>query len=173
MIVFGAIFVHTLTAFITDIRTRRIPNSWNLIVGVCGVGYHVAVGGWNGFGFALTGVIVLLIITSLLYAIRAIGGGDVKWFASLGAWSGWSFSLSTFIYTFLLAGVFAVLLFLLKGQVLKRIRGFLEWAVFVFVHRKINLSVLKGKQMTEMPLMVAALPAVVIVMWQRMGGWTV
>lgn len=171
--VIGAVIVHTLIAFITDIRTRRIPNLWNFAVCMCGFIYHFAIAGWRGLGFSLTGALVLFVLTGLLYAIRAIGGGDVKWFAALGAWSGWAFSLSAFLYTMFLAGLLALLLFMIQGRLFKLLRSYLQRVVVIIAHRKLDFSLSTHKPMSEIPLMIAGLPAVMLAMHQGLEGWWV
>ena len=75
-------------ACVTDIQSRRIPN-W-LTFGAAGaaVVFHTITRGGGGFVFATTGWFVGALIMFLPFALRGLGGGDVKLLAALGAWLG-------------------------------------------------------------------------------------
>ena len=75
-------------ACVTDIHNRRIPN-W-LTFGAAGVAvvFHTATRGGGGFVFATTGWFLGALIMFLPFALRGLGGGDVKLLAALGAWLG-------------------------------------------------------------------------------------
>src|ERR1017187_945375 len=81
-----ALLVVLLAAAVFDVRYRRIPN-W-LTVG--GVVLALAMNAVRapplaGVGFALAGLGVAFGIYLLLYALRAMGAGDVKLMAAVGA----------------------------------------------------------------------------------------
>jgi prepilin peptidase CpaA len=68
-------------AAMSDIRTRRIPN---VVVGpllVAGIGVGGALGGPNGVASSFAAAAVGLAIWLPLYLLRAMGAGDVKFFA--------------------------------------------------------------------------------------------
>jgi len=94
-----------ITAGVTDWRHRRIPN-WLTMAGLAA-------------GFLLHGVDVLaplqgaglaLAIHLPLFALRALGGGDVKLMAALGAIAGWRAWLTIFVFSAVLGGVWALAL---------------------------------------------------------------
>jgi prepilin peptidase CpaA len=77
------------TAAWLDLTTHRIPN-WLSVTGLAAaltlrapLGLESLVQGLEGFGLALT-------LSLVLYALRAIGGGDVKLLAAVGAFLGFS-----------------------------------------------------------------------------------
>jgi prepilin peptidase CpaA len=74
-------------AAVIDCRQRRIPNwlTFGLLLG--GLGRALAFGG-GGFGHAVLGMLAGAAIPLVLYAISALGGGDVKLMAAIGAWVG-------------------------------------------------------------------------------------
>ncbi len=71
-----------------DIRSRRIPNWITLVLMISGLlqnGFSqgsISLGqSWGGLGLGFT-------LTFILFALGAMGGGDVKLFAGIGAWVG-------------------------------------------------------------------------------------
>ena len=170
-VVFAAVFTHTAVAFFTDIRTRTIPNKWNMSILLCGIGFHLIAGAWNGLFYALAGTAAMLALTSLLYGIGAIGGGDVKWFAALGAWTGWSFSMLTLTYTLVIAGGIALLIFIYQRSIFAILQrwGLTIWHSLV-LRSSTPLLEAARKPMKEIPLMLAALPAVLAVIWFKGVG---
>ena len=86
-----------LAACVTDVRTRRIPNTLVLmVVGAAFVRAIVATASGSApvAGFAATptsaalGALCGLALWLPLYAVRAFGAGDVKLFAAAAAWIG-------------------------------------------------------------------------------------
>ncbi len=105
-------------AGIYDLRYRRIPN-WLTVSGVVlGVGMNTFLYEMPGLKFSLWGFGVALAVYLPLYAIRAMGAGDVKLMAAVGALVGgpWNW-LAVFAITAILGGVVAVLLVATKGRV--------------------------------------------------------
>ena len=95
-------------AAVWDVRTRRIPN--RLVLGVGLAGLIV-----SAFGLAapdlwhsIAGSAVGLGIWFPLFAIGALGAGDVKLFAAAAAWLGPERTLAAALYAALLGGVLAV-----------------------------------------------------------------
>ena len=110
-----------LCAAIYDVRYRRIPN-WLTVAGVL-VGLAL-----NGFldrgrpGMFLSSLLGLAIAVGLyfvLYALRAMGAGDVKLMAAVGAVVGWPNWFGIFIVTAILGGIMALILVVARGRVKK------------------------------------------------------
>src|SRR5690242_11677682 len=79
-----------LGAAIYDVRYRRIPN-WLTVMGVA-VGLLLnsfLYPGWPGLRLGLLGLAVAFGVYFVLYALRAMGAGDVKLMAAIGAMVGW------------------------------------------------------------------------------------
>jgi prepilin peptidase CpaA len=168
---FIGIAVHTLYSFYTDIRTRRIPNVWNLCIALAGILFHLVSGGLNGLLFALAGLGLLLIVSLVLQLCGAIGGGDVKWFAALGAWAGISFSMQTFICTMLIAGAIGAGVFLYQGVLFQQIRQWLHAITCALLMKDAaHVRVSRQRAIQEIPLMIAVVPAITVVYWTTLGG---
>ena len=71
-----------------DLRDRRIPN-WLTGTGVLvGLGSNYYQSGWPGLRNGLLGLSAAFALYALLFALRAMGGGDVKLMAAVGAFTG-------------------------------------------------------------------------------------
>ena len=117
-------------AFVSDVRTMRIPNRLNIAALAAGLLYHAAAGIWTGWMDAETGsgpwVAALRTAGRGLldacagagagfalmlppYRLGAVGGGDVKLFAALGSWIGAKETLDCVVYSILAAGAYGLM----------------------------------------------------------------
>src|SRR5439155_15034799 len=73
-------------AALEDLRSRRIPNwlTFSLVLG--GIGQSVAFGAICSPGASLLGFVVGFALPFVLFALGALGGGDVRLLAGVGAW---------------------------------------------------------------------------------------
>ena len=103
-----------LAAFL-DLRSRRIPN-WLTGAGVvAGLGVSAFFSGWVGLQNGLLGMLLALVVYGFLFALRAMGGGDVKLMAAVGAFTGPQPWLYIFAITSVVGGVFAVITLVTRG----------------------------------------------------------
>lgn len=109
-----------LGAAVYDIRYRRIPN-WLTMIGVLvGLGLNTFLyQGWPGLRIALMGLAIGFGVYFVLYALRAMGAGDVKLMAAIGAMVGWEDWFGIFVITAIIGGAAALVLVLFRGR-LKR-----------------------------------------------------
>lgn len=112
-----------IIAAVYDIRYRRIPN-WLTGSGVL-VGLVLnsflqtpapAILSFGGFWFALKGLLLAFGVYFFLYALRAMGAGDVKLMAAVGAMVGWQDWFGIFILSALIGGLAALVLSLAKRR---------------------------------------------------------
>jgi prepilin peptidase CpaA len=100
-----------------DIPYRRIPN-WITAAGVLvGLASNAFLYGWAGVQTSLAGLAVGFGAYFILYAMRAIGAGDVKLMAAIGAMVGWQDWVGIFIATAILGGFASVALMAKRGRV--------------------------------------------------------
>jgi prepilin peptidase CpaA len=71
-----------------DLRTRRIPNRLTLAGFATGLVLALVAGGWGGLGNALLGSVAGFAVFFFLYALGAMGAGDVKLMAAAGTFLG-------------------------------------------------------------------------------------
>jgi len=109
-----------LGAAVYDVRYRRIPN-W---LSLSGVLFGLALNtflyqGWPGLRLSLMGLGMGFGVYFLLYALRAMGAGDVKLMAAVGALVGWRDWFGTFLVTAIIGGAMALILVAARGRVKK------------------------------------------------------
>src|SRR6185503_1087189 len=75
-------------ACFTDVRSRRIPNALTFGAAAAAVVFHTLAPQGTGLVSALAGWFVGALIMFVPFALRGLGGGDVKLIAALGAWVG-------------------------------------------------------------------------------------
>lgn len=71
-----------------DLRERRIPNSLNAAGAVLGLVLHTQASGLPGLWFSVRGLLLALCVYFVLFALRAMGAGDVKLQAAVGSMTG-------------------------------------------------------------------------------------
>jgi prepilin peptidase CpaA len=113
-------------AAVYDVRYRRIPN-WLTLGGVlAGMLLNAFLfhgpGGWfgvQGLVSSVMGLIVAFGIYVFLYALHAMGAGDVKLMGAVGAIVGWVNWFWIFLATAILGGIAGAILVVLRGRVRK------------------------------------------------------
>jgi prepilin peptidase CpaA len=116
-------------AAVYDVRYRRIPN-WLTVGGLLlGLilnsflyqGISLSPYGFSGLFFALKGFGLGFGVYVVLYAVRAMGAGDVKLMAAIGAIVGWENWFGIFIVTAMIGGVVSLILVILRGRLQKTV----------------------------------------------------
>ena len=108
-----------LAAAVYDVRYRRIPN-WLTVAGVLA---GLALNGFLDqnrpglFVSSMLGLAIAFVVYFVLYALRAMGAGDVKLMAAVGAVVGWPNWFGIFIVTAIIGGIMALILVVARGRV--------------------------------------------------------
>jgi prepilin peptidase CpaA len=115
-----AALVVTAAAF--DIRYRKIPN-WLALAGfLAGVSLSYSFLNTDGLKQSFLGASLAFAVYFPLFALRAMGAGDLKLMLAVAAFTGPSNWIGLFLITAMLGGVIAVVLLLYRGQ-LRRTLG--------------------------------------------------
>jgi prepilin peptidase CpaA len=100
--------VLVLAATVTDLRSRRIPNSLVLPFLIVGILSAVMAHGWSGLGQSVMGVLLAVAALGVFCVLGGMGMGDLKLCAAVGAWIGPSQLLTALVMTTLIGGVMAL-----------------------------------------------------------------
>jgi prepilin peptidase CpaA len=112
-----------IAAAASDLRTRRIPN-WLCAAGIlCGFACQIALFQWSGARDAALGAGLALLIYVPLFALHAVGGGDVKLMAAVGSIAGPKSWIAIFLITAIAGGAVALVLVALKGRTRRTARN--------------------------------------------------
>jgi prepilin peptidase CpaA len=107
-----------------DLLLRRIPN-WltgtGILLGLTTNTWLHPI--WTGLQFSLAGLSLALVVYMALYALRAMGAGDVKLMAAVGSLAGWENWVAIFLITALIGGVCALILVALRGRIGKTLQN--------------------------------------------------
>jgi prepilin peptidase CpaA len=96
-------------ACVSDVRARRIPNATVLALATAGVAFSLLTAGVaRGSVASVSGLLTGLALWFPLFALGAMGAGDVKLFAASAAWLGPERALMGSLYAALAGGVLAV-----------------------------------------------------------------
>lgn len=101
-----------LVAAFTDIRSRHIANSLNAAIALGAPFYWWSIGLplWPGVAIQLGMALATLAVLAVLFALRAMGGGDVKLLAALALWIAPKDFLSLLLIMALVGGVLTIVL---------------------------------------------------------------
>jgi prepilin peptidase CpaA len=141
-----------VTAAVTDVRDRRIPNWLTYPMVLCGLGVHAAFDGWKGLLLSLAGGLFFGGMFLLFYIVRSMGAGDVKLAAALGCVVGLSASLQILLSTALAGGILALIFVTVSGRLMITLKN--TFGVFGFharhglqSHPEVNLDNPKAVRM--------------------------
>ena len=104
------LFALLIVASVSDCRTYRIPNWLTMTGAAIGIIYNSVAPLMlhNSFLWALSGLALGFLITLPLYALRAMGAGDVKLIAMVGAFLGAPDIFYAVLCTLIVGGVAAL-----------------------------------------------------------------
>jgi prepilin peptidase CpaA len=113
-----------LTACVTDVRSRRIPNVLTFGAAAAALLFHAVAPAGQGFSSAVAGWFVGAAMMIVPFALGGLGAGDVKLLAALGAWLGPESAVWLFVYAAIAGAVLSFVVAVCHGylkQALKNI----------------------------------------------------
>ena len=99
-----------------DWTTRRIPNALTFGAAAAGLAFAAATGGLEALGWSAAGFGVGIALFLPLFALRAMGGGDVKLLGAFGAWLGPALVCWVAVYGAIAGGIVALPLIVWRGR---------------------------------------------------------
>jgi len=110
-----ALAVLVVAAAVYDLRFRRIPN-WLVVTGICaGFALNGFFGGIAGLAHAGLGFRLAIVVYLPMFALRVLGGGDVKLMAAVGSMAGAANWFIVFLIAAIAGGFLALGLLLVRG----------------------------------------------------------
>ncbi len=145
-----------------DGKELRVPNWLTFPMVLTGLIYGTCVGGWQGLGAALLGMVVGLITMLPIYAVGGMGAGDVKLMAGLGAWLGWNVAFNAFIWTVFTGAIMALIMVAYSGEWQKHFGQFLIiWNEWTTIRDPKKLSEIAAERKPRMYLLPYGIPMTV------------
>lgn len=105
----------SLAAAVSDLRTRRIPNALAVALFFCGFVVN-AFAGWHALAADLAITLAVLFLGSIAFALKLIGGGDVKLLAAAAGTLAYPAGPHFILYTLLCGGAVAVVYSAMRGR---------------------------------------------------------
>lgn len=116
------VLVAAAIAAVTDLRTRRVPNALVVCLLVAGFVVSAAAGWWAIAGDAIVTCVAVL-AGSVLFSLRLLGGGDVKFFAAAAGVLGYPDVAAFLLYTTVAGGVLALAYAGARGRMTESLAG--------------------------------------------------
>jgi prepilin peptidase CpaA len=164
-----AAFVVVVLGCITDLRSRIIPNVLTFGAAAGAFGYFLAGQGGAGLAWSVAGWLAGGLLFLPLFALRGLGGGDVKLLAAVGAWVGPAVVVWVALCGAVAGGVMALAVSLSRGytrQAFMNVWGLLTyWRVAgMRVHPTLNVD---SAGTVRLPYAVPIAAGLVVALWLR------
>lgn len=123
-----------LSAAITDVRERRIPNRLTYSGMITGLALQTALHGRRGLLLGLGGGLLFGGVFLLFHLVRAMGAGDVKLAAALGCIVGPTGSWQVMFFTAIAGGMLAIVMMVMTGRIKQTLSNTWRIATFHAMH---------------------------------------
>ncbi len=148
-----------------DLAIGKIYNAFNLPVLLLGLGLSTYFLGLTGLGAGALGAALGLVLYGWMFAIRVMGGGDVKFLMALGAWGGAEFAVKTALLGVLAGGALAVVLLAFKGKLPGFIRRMRAFTRSLFVSMAVRDLEVQKPQIDSTQTMPYGVPIAIAAIW--------
>jgi len=152
----------------TDLRAARIPNILTFGSILAGVLFHLLAPGGSGAAAAALGMLAGLLVFFPIFALGALGAGDVKLMAALGTWIGWQPVIYVALYGAVAGGVLAVIIAMWQGylrKALQNITALVRYWSLVGIKPLPELTLEAGAGL-RLPYALPILVGLVVTLWQ-------
>ncbi|MBN2168973.1 MAG: prepilin peptidase [Actinobacteria bacterium] len=118
---FVTLLCFCMAVMVSDIRSRKVPNTLNILGFAAGITVGLLEGGALQLINSTLGTLLGLGILLIPFLLRMVGGGDVKFFASAGAISGWRVLGISFLVGAAIGGILGIMAIVIRPRSRNRI----------------------------------------------------
>lgn len=156
-------------ACLYDVATSRIPNALTFAAAALGLLFHILAPSGAGWSSASLGLLAGLAIFFPMFALGAMGAGDVKLMAAVGAWIGAAAILKVALYGSVAGGVFAVIVALRHRYLKQALTNVKMLLTYWWVEgvKPFPALTLESKDSLRLPYALAIAAGLAVTLWQR------
>ena len=158
-----------LVAVLWDVSTSRIPNKLTFTAAASALVFHVLAPGGAGFSHAALGLLVGLLVFFPVFALGAMGAGDVKLMAAVGAWLGAKSIISVALYGSFAGGLLALIVALRRNYLRQALRNIRMLLTYWWVEgvKPLPALTIESTDSLRMPYALAIAAGLVVTLWQH------
>lgn len=165
----GIAVITVLVACVFDIKSSRIPNALTFSAVAGALIFHTIAPSGAGVWVGLAGLAVGLAVFFPMFALGAMGAGDVKLMAAVGAWIGWKAIVLVALYASLAGGILGLIVALRGNYLFQALRNvkmlFAYW--WVAGVKPFPALTLESKHSVRMPYALAIATGLAVTLWRR------
>ena len=157
-----------IVACVWDVATSRIPNVLTFTAIALALGFHLFAPGGAGPLYAVLGLLAGLAVFFPMFALGAMGAGDVKLMAALGAWIGWKAILFVALYGSLAGGAFAIVTAMRRSYLRKALSNLKMLAAYWWVEgvKPLPALTIEAKDSQRLPYALAIAAGLAVAIWR-------
>ena len=161
--------VIVLVACVWDVASSRIPNVLTFTAIALALTFHLTAPAGAGAAYVVLGLLAGLAVFFPMFALGAMGAGDVKLMAALGAWVGWKAIVFVALYTSLAGGALAIVVAMRRNYLRKALGNLKMLATYWWVEgiKPIPALTLEAKDSQRFPYALAIAAGLAVTLWQR------
>jgi prepilin peptidase CpaA len=165
----GCAVAIALVACHYDLATSRIPNKLTFTTAALAIVFHLFAPYGGGWSHSVLGLLVGLLVFFPLFALGAMGAGDVKLMAAVGAWIGATAILNVALYGSVAGGVLALIVALRQGYLRKALTNVKMLLMFWWVEgiKPFPALTLESTDGLRLPYALAIAAGLAVTLWQR------
>lgn len=158
-----------LVACVYDVSTSRIPNRLTFTTAALAILFHAFAPSGAGLSHTALGLLVGLLIFFPLFALGAMGAGDVKLMAAVGAWIGATSIINVALYGAIAGGILAVIVALRRQYLKQALTNVKLLLTYWWVEgiKPFPALTLESKESLRLPYALAIAAGLAVTLWQR------
>ena len=164
----GFAVLTVLVACVFDVSTSRIPNALTFSAAALAIGFHLLAPSGGGVWFTLAGFAAGLVVFFPMFALGAMGAGDVKLMAAAGAWIGWKAIVFVALYGSLAGGILALIVAMRRNYLRQAFANMKMLGAYWWVEgvKPLPALTLESKHSVRFPYAVAIAAGLAVTLWR-------